>query len=98
MDYGLIDNDHVNTVISFVINEDARYSCGSDHALRECILDIGSYSEAVHYNINDSTNYSEYMVTLDTAVSSIALSEYANLSVEEMLPHISENIWTESKS
>ena len=79
LDYGLIDNDHVNTVTSFVIDEDARYSCGSNHALLECILDIGSrpsmhwsYSEAVHYNINDSTNYSEYMDTLDTAVSSIA--------------------------
>ena len=56
LDYGLIDNDHVNTVTRFVIDEDARYSCGSDHALLECILDIGSrpsihwsYSEAVHY-------------------------------------------------
>ena len=33
LDYGLIDHDHVNTVTSFVIDENARYEAGSDHAL-----------------------------------------------------------------
>ena len=36
LDYGLIDSDHVNNVCSFVIDENARYSCGSDHALLYC--------------------------------------------------------------
>ena len=38
LDYGLIDGDHVNNVTSFVIDEEARYKCGSDHALLECVL------------------------------------------------------------
>ena len=33
LDYRLIDPDHVNTVTSFVIDENARYEAGSDHAL-----------------------------------------------------------------
>ena len=33
LDYGLIDSDHVNTVTSFIIDEEARFGCGSDHAL-----------------------------------------------------------------
>ena len=63
LDYGLIDNDHLNTVTSFTIDEEARFSCGSDHALLECIINVDnrpsvqwSYSEAVHYNITPSTN------------------------------------------
>ena len=32
LDYGLVDNDHVSNVTSFVIDETTRYSCGSDHA------------------------------------------------------------------
>ena len=40
LDYGAIDNDHVHTVTSFTIDENARYSCGSDHALLECIIEV----------------------------------------------------------
>jgi hypothetical protein len=33
LDSGLVDTDHVNTVTAFVIDTEARYGCGSDHAL-----------------------------------------------------------------
>ena len=99
LDYGLIDNDHVNTVTSFVIDEDARYDAGSDHALLECTLELDerpkvawSYSEAIHYNLNSSTDYSAYINTLDTTVSDIPLSTFNSKSAEDMLPHISESI------
>ena len=104
LDYGVIDNDHVTTVTSFTIDEDARYSCGSDHALLECLIEVGdrpsvhwSYSEAIHYNINGSTDYKEYTDTLDVAVSSIPLHTFAQLPPEEMLPHISNNIHESAK-
>ena len=32
LDYGLIDAEQSHTVTSFVIDEDARFDCGSDHA------------------------------------------------------------------
>ena len=35
LDYGLIDSDQSHTVTSFVIDEAARFDCGSDHALLE---------------------------------------------------------------
>ena len=99
LDYGLIDNDHVNTVTSFVIDEEARFAAGSDHALLECTLEFGArpkvtwaFTEAIHYNITGATNYTEYQATLDTAVSSVPLNAFTNLPAEEMLPHISESI------
>ena len=99
LDYGLIDNDHLNTVTSFTIDEDARFACGSDHALLECLIEVGdrpsihwSYSEAVHYNITPSTNYAEYKTYLDTKISCIPLHNFEQLPVTEMLPHISETI------
>ena len=99
LDYGLVDNDHVNTVTSFVIDEDARYDAGSDHALLECVLELGarpkvawSYSEAIHYNLTSGTDYSEYIRTLDTAVSAIPLHAFDDQCAEEMLPHLSESI------
>ena len=99
LDYGLIDSDHVNTVTSFIIDEEARFGCGSDHALLECCIELGAspsvhwaYSEAVHYNINTSTDFTKYKDSLDVAMSSIPLHIFSKLSVQDMLPHISENV------
>ena len=99
LDYGLIDHDHVNTVTSFVIDEDARYEAGSDHALLECNIELGnrptlswSFDEAVHYNVKACTDYSKYLALLETTVSSIPLHTFSDLPSTEMLPHISESI------
>ena len=99
LDYGLVDADHSNTVSSFVIDEDARFSCGSDHALLECTLEVGvdrkikwEFQEAIQYSINDSTNYHGYQSCLDDEVSRIPLHEFSDLSLDMMLPHISESI------
>ena len=35
LDYGLRDSDSVHTVSSFIIDANARFDCGSDHALLE---------------------------------------------------------------
>ena len=40
LDYGLVDVDHVNTVSS-ILDEDARYEYGSDHALLKCEIVLG---------------------------------------------------------
>ena len=79
LDYGLIDHDHTNTVTSFVIDEDARYEAGSDHALLEC-------------NITDSTDYSRYQTLLGSCVSSIPLHSFADLPCTDMLPHLSASV------
>ena len=99
LDYGLIDGDHSNTVTSFVIDEQARYAMGSDHALLECELVFGmrpkvtwSFQESLHYNIHDKTDFSDYHSTLDTIASTIRLVDFSSLTVEQMLPHVTETI------
>ena len=99
LDYGLIDHNSANTVTSFVIDEEARYEAGTDHALLECILEFGSrpkvkwnFQDAIHYNITDSSSYTDYQNHLDLETASIPLNKFAELPVTEMLPHISESI------
>ena len=101
LDYGLIDHNNANTVTSFVIDEEARYEAGTDHALLECILEFGSrpkvkwnFQDAIHYNITDSSSYTDYQNCLDLETASIPLNQFAELPVTEMLPHISESINT----
>ena len=97
LDYGLIDNDHSNTVTSFVIDEHSRFDAGSDHAVLECVVSFGacskvtwSFHEAVQYDIKE--DYSGYHSNLDQNISSISLSQFGTKSTEQMLPHISESI------
>ena len=99
LDYGLIDADHSHTVSSFVIDQDARFSCGSDHALLECTLEFGAdrrmrweVQEAFQYEIKDSTNFRGYQTCLDVLVSEIPLATFSELSLDRMLPHISETV------
>ena len=99
LDYGLIDADHSDTVSSFVIDQDARFSCGSDHALLECTLEIGAgrrltwaFQEGLQYKINDSTNFLGYQACLDLHLSEVPLHNFSDLSVDQMLPHISETV------
>ena len=42
LDFGLIDADKANTVTSFIIDENARFACGTDHALLECKIELRS--------------------------------------------------------
>ena len=99
LDYGLIDGDHSNTVTSFVIDEEARYAAGSDHALLECDVEFGarpkvtwSFQEILQYNINEKTDFTKYQNTLDTLASSIRLETFSTMSAEQMLPHITETL------
>ena len=99
LDYGLIDSDHVHTVTSFVIDEAARFECGSDHALLICNLQFGSkpsanwsFHEAVKYDFNDDSDYGEYQTMLDNLSTSTPLHSFETLSAEQMLTHITHCI------
>ena len=99
LDYGLIDADHSRSVSSFVIDQDARFSCGSDHALLECTLEFGTsrrmrwaVQEALQYEIKDSTNFRDYQTCLDVLLSEVPLNTFSELSLDQMLPHISETV------
>ena len=105
LDFGLIDSDHAQSVNSFVIDEQARYAAGSDHALLECYLVVNqsqrltwSFKESFAYNIHENTNFDGYKSALDLAMTNIPVSQFEQLSAEEMLPHIAENINNSAKN
>ena len=99
LDYGLIDAEQSHTVTSFVIDEDARFDCGSDHALLECkiIFDhvphiAWSYQDAIQYNLQNVSDFSKYQEMLDDNAATISLTHFEKLSSDEMLPHLTESI------
>ena len=99
LDYGLIDTEHVSTCTSFTIDSDARFDCGSDHALLECDIVLGSsphanwaYHDVLQYNYNDSTDFTAYKGTLDNNIQTITLTEFSALETTDMLGHVSNNL------
>ena len=101
LDYGLINNEHVHTVSSFVIDEEARYECGSDHALLECTLKLDrrpsvkwNYSQAISYNITGKTDYNTFREILDKDIRSVSLDTFSSMTVGEMLHHVTETMHT----
>ena len=104
LDYGIVDWDNTNTVTSFIIDENARFDCGSDRALLECDMQFGprrkitwSYQEALQYKIHNNTDFTEYHKTQESLAATIRLNNFTNLGAEEMLPHISETITSSAK-
>ena len=99
LDYGLVDSDHVNTVNSFIIDEQARYSCGTDHALLECnvIFDYRphinwAFHEVIQYNFVETSCFKGYQHSTDESGSQISLSKFSILPGTEMITHITESI------
>ena len=99
LDYGLIDNEHVQLVTSFIIDEQARFSCGSDHALLVASLTISptpkvswSHHEVVQYDFNSGSSFLEYQKELDIHATKIPLSQFEEMSTEEMIPHLTSTL------
>ena len=95
LDYGLIDGEHVNNVTSFIIDEDARYACGSDHALLECDVKVDSrptikwkISDSIKYNIKTNTDYDQFCEKLEDEISQISHQTFSTLPLDVMLPHV----------
>ena len=104
LDYGLVDCDNIHSVTSFTIDEDARFDCGSDHALLECDVALGStprikwsYDEVLRYNFHENSDFSGYQRCLDQDLSAIPLSKFSDLESKEMLPHIISSISSSAK-
>ena len=77
LDYALVDSDHVNNVSSFIIDKQARYECGSDHALLQCDVVRGpcphikwNVHDVLQYNFSDQTDFTKYQSTLEQSLSS----------------------------
>ena len=80
LDYGLIDSDHVSHVTSFVIDSNARFQCGSDHALLQLDIEFKSrpsvkwkFHDAIQYNFNKNSSFDNYKYNLDKCISKIGL-------------------------
>ena len=99
LDYGLIDNDNVNTVTSFVIDQHARFSCGTDHALLVISLSFQKntklswgYQDVVRYNYNETTCFLDFQANLDNFSSKVPLHQFENFPSGDMLFHIRETL------
>ena len=95
LDYGLIDSDHVGNVTSFIIDEQARFDAGSDHALLECEIILSStphinwsLQNVMNYNYNNNSDFKEYRENLDNNLSSVSLSKFSDYSSSDMLSHL----------
>ena len=105
LDYGLVDADHVGNVSSFIIDANARFACGSDHALLLAKILFGEtpavtwdYHEALKFDIHANTDYTSYKIELDRQSSSIPLHVFSTLSAEEKLHHVTSSILESGKS
>ena len=99
LDYGLIDRDKAELVTSFVIDEDARFSCGSDHALLLCNIRFNHrprvhwhYRDVYAYNISSRTRYDGYMEALSKTIGTKTLPDFSAASTDQMLAHLTESI------
>ena len=100
LDYCLVDPAEAHNISSFVIDDQARFRVGSDHALLECTFKFGgrqprvlwNYKDIVYYNINEATNYQKYVEELDSCISSIPMTEFEQLNTCDMLKHITEHL------
>ena len=90
LDYGLIDYESSSTMTSFVIDLEARFKAGSDHALLNCDLNFGScpsitwdFTDILHYNITNKTDYSSYVSALEINVSKMSLQDFSGMAAAE---------------
>ena len=105
IDYGLIEKGREGLVTSFVIDEDSRFKCGSDHALLVCSIKFQHrpqvnwhYRDVFAYNIRDNTNYRPYRDAITAALRSTPLDSYEQLSSDQMLSHLTDSIHQAAKT
>ena len=104
LNYGLITNDKVHTITSFVINANARFDAGTDHALLVTVLEFGyqtkvtcSFQNAVSLHFKDDTDYSQFQAKLDLHVDTIPIHKFETIPAEAMLPHITSSLMESGK-
>ena len=51
-----------------------------------------AFQEGLQYEIKDSTNFLGYQTCLDLHLSDVPLHDFSDLSLDQMLPHISETV------
>ena len=97
----LEETNHSDTVTSFVIDSNARFKAGSDHALLECCIKLSKqsqlswqFTDSLQYNITSKTNYDSFKLLLDSLMSNISVTDFESLSTDQMLAHISDSLNT----
>ena len=94
LDYGLMDQENLALISSFVIDEEARYLCGTDHSLMTAILKFGvtnkvttRFDDVLQYRI-PSDNFTNFHEKLDKELSAITEDTFSKLSLEEQHYHL----------
>ena len=99
LDYGLCDSDSIHKISSFVVDSEARFDCGSDHALLEVTISFGAkisvqwqVREALQFNFNAQSCFDGYQNELENTCCKIPLTSFSSLSTEEMLIHLVDSV------
>ena len=97
LDYGLIDDSHVDLVSTFVIDADARIDCGSDHALLVATVNVeggvrvsARFHDQFSFRLPKDNNYDNFNRSALSLLSRISLHDFEKLSVEDQHKHIVE--------
>ena len=87
LDYGMVDGDHVGNILSFTIDENARFDCNSDHALLECEVLFRTIPKAhrhsqdiIRYNFHEKSDFFSYKTLLEESLCTINLDHFSHLS------------------
>ena len=99
LDYGLVDRNHVQNILSFKVDEDARFGCSSDHALLDCEVQfhavprsLEGFNDLIRYNFHENSDFTHYKDLLERYLLTANLEEFSRLTLPEMLNHIVSKI------
>ena len=91
LDYGLSDAGLILYISNFVIDEEARVSCGSDHALLVATIDCQAkkcvstqFSEVLNFQLPPDKNYKVFNETFNSHPDLPNLETFSSLSTDEM--------------
>ena len=89
----------MGSVTSFAIDDQARFKCGSDHALLTCEIGLSGkhrikwkYNEAIHYNFKQKTCFKKYQISLDNSLNECEIGDFKKLTLDDKLKFLTEKI------
>ena len=95
LDYGLFDNEHSEMVSSFCIDSDARYLCGSDHAMLTATIEFGvteriavHQNEVTYYHLPVDDNYTKFYEELDPLLLARPTEDFKKMSLDDQHLHL----------
>ena len=99
LDYGLVSGEHQSFITSFCIDENARFDCGTDHALLIITLPASmpgrvqaKYDDVLQFQLPSDNNYTAFHLALSPLLGSVSLADFSSLDADSMLDHLTTSL------